>query len=88
MPRRHRNQRIKPQLNVYRENRSLGEIQTELEACKDALQEQRLLRKNRVRQTNPADCKVPQKGLVVGGWRYEAKLLKEAAMRSQIEMVS
>jgi len=83
MSRRHRNQRIKPQLNVYRENRSMREIETELKACQSALEEQRLLRKNRVRQTNPEDCIVPQTGLVVGGWRHEAKLLREAAKNLQ-----
>jgi hypothetical protein len=56
----------------------MKEIETELKACQEALQEQRLLRKNKVRETNPADCIVPQTGLVVGGWRHEAKLLKKA----------
>jgi hypothetical protein len=81
MPRRHRAQRIKPSLNLYKETRSIAEIETELNACGKLLKEQRLLRKNRVRQSNPEECVVPEKGLVKGGWRYEAKLLKEAAKR-------
>jgi hypothetical protein len=61
----------------------MQEIETELKAWQDALQEQIFLRKNRVRQTNPEDCIVPRAGLVVGGWRHEAKLLKEAAKKLQ-----
>jgi hypothetical protein len=61
----------------------MQEIESELKACSEALQEQRLLRKNRIRQTNPEDCIVPKSGLVVGGWRHEAKLLREAAKKLQ-----
>lgn len=81
MARRHRNQRIKPQLNVYRETRSLNELGTELKACNAALEEQRVLRKLKVKPTNPDDCIVPEKGIVRGGWRYESKLLLAAAER-------
>ena len=81
MPRRHRSQRLKPSLNVYRESRSISEMGAELKACGNLLKEQRELRKTRVRQTNPEECRVPEKGLSKGGWRYEAKLLREAAKR-------
>lgn len=81
MGRRHRAQRIKPSLNVYKESRSLAELEKELNSCDSLLKEQRMLRKNRVRQTNPETCTVPEKGLVKGGWRYEAKLLRQAAKR-------
>jgi hypothetical protein len=84
MSRRHRNQRIKPQLNVYRESRSTEQIQAELRACAAALEEQRLLRKHRVKESVPENCKVPETGLVAGGWRHEAKLLRLAAKRSKI----
>lgn len=84
MGRRHRNQRIKPQLNVYREARSLQQMQGELRACTDALEEQRLLRKSRVRESDVNKCKVPETGLTTGGWRHEAKLLKMAAKRLQV----
>lgn len=75
MPRRHRNQRIKPQLAVYREPRSLMEMHADLKAANAALEEQRALRKIKQKPTNPEECIVPEKGLVKGGWRYEAKLL-------------
>lgn len=81
MSRRHRSQRIKPSLAVYRESRSISEMKKELEACDGLLKEQRALRKNRVKESNPNDCAVPESGLVKGGWRYEAKLLKAAAAR-------
>lgn len=84
MGRRHRNQRIKPQLNVYREGRSLEQMQGELRAYTDALEEQRQLRKNRVRESDAHKCAVPESGLTVGGWRHEAKLLKLAAKRLQM----
>lgn len=84
MARRHRAQRIKPSLNVYRESRSTDEIKRELEAAGELLKEQRLLRKTRVKTTNPDNCLVPEAGLVTGGWRYEAKLLKAAAKRLEL----
>jgi hypothetical protein len=66
---------------VYRENRSIGELKKELETCDTLLKEQRTLRKNRVRESNPNECVVPETGLAKGGWRYEAKLLRAAAKR-------
>lgn len=84
MPRRHRTQRIKPSLNVYKESRSIAELEKELKDCSQLLLEQRALRKNRVRTTNPEDCIVPQSGLVSGGWRYEQKLLRAAARREAV----
>ncbi len=84
MARRHRAQRIKPSLNVYRESRSTEEIKKELEAAGELLKEQRLLRKTRVKTTNPDNCIVPETGLVAGGWRFEAKLLKAAAKRLEL----
>lgn len=83
MARRHRTQRIKPSLNVYKEQRTVEEMSKELGACTDLLKEQRALRKNKAKTTNPEECVVPEKGIVKGGWRYEAKLLREAAKRLQ-----
>jgi hypothetical protein len=83
MARRHRTQRIKPSLNVYKEQRTVTDMEKELQACNDLLKEQRTLRKNKIRTTNPEECVVPEKGVIKGGWRYEAKLLKEAARRLQ-----
>lgn len=83
MARRHRTQRIKPSLNVYKEQRSVKDMENELQACHDLLKEQRNLRKNKVKTTNAEECTVPEKGVIKGGWRYEAKLLKAAAQRLQ-----
>jgi hypothetical protein len=85
MGRRHRTQRLKPSLNVYKESRSISELEKELLSCDSLLKEQRALRKNRVRQTNPETSTVPEKGQVKGGWRYEAKLLRAAARRLEAQ---
>ena len=61
----------------------MNQLSDELKACEDALKEQRILRKNRTRESKPEDCKVPESGLIAGGWRYEAKLLRLAAKRIQ-----
>ena len=88
MVRRHKTQRIKPSLNVYKESRSISELSKELNECNKLLLEQRALRKNRVRTTNPEECVVPEQGLIAGGWRYEQKLLRAAAHRSAVSVVT
>ena len=82
MARRHKSQRMKPSINVYREQRPVEEMERELAACNQLLKEQRVLRKNKVKMTDPEECLVPETGVIPGGWRYEAKLLREAARRS------